>query len=487
MNPRTSQGADPALRARLGAAAALILVLLTGCAVGPDYHPSPPQVPDSFGAIDPSLPATPSMQVELQWWRAFGDPILDDLQATAARENYDLKRAEARLREARALWRETRFDLLPTIRSSASYENTQASVAASNPGTDREERHRELYRVGFDATWELDFFGRVRRGVEAGRATLASVEADRDDLLVSIHAEVAANYILLRSYQAQIAAAQRQVSNQTATLQLAERLRDGGRGTQLDVARARSQVESTRATVPALGAARDAAIHRLGILCGRPPRNDATRLQTPAPIPALQTTFQPGHPEDLLRRRPDLRAVERQVAAATARIGVAVADLFPRVTFQGRLGLEASRLSQLDESGTDAWGFGPRISWAALDLGRVREQVKAARARAEGALNIYEQTVLLALEETENALSRYRYARERLGHLRGAEAAAAEAVELANQRYRDGVADFLTVLDSERVLLILQLQLAGSEAEVATATVAVYKALGGGWSEPTSN
>lgn len=466
---------------------ASLALLVGGCAVGPNYHPRHHPVPESFGAGTPQSTSAAPMQVELQWWRNFGDPLLDDLQAKAATNNFDLRRGQARLQEARALWKETRFDLLPTIRSDASYENSQASVAASTPGADRDERHRELYRVGFDATWELDFFGRVRRSVEAGHATVDSVSADQDDLRVSIHAEVTANYILLRSYQAQIAAAERQISNQVSTLQLAETLRDGGRGTQLDVARARSQLESTRATLPAFQAAGDAAIHRLGVLCGRPPRDESSRLLNPAHIPNLQVSVQPGNPEELLRRRPDLRAAERQVAAATARIGIAVADLFPRVTFQGRLGLEASRLSQFDESGTDAWGFGPRISWAAFDLGRVRQQVKAARARAEVTINIYEQSVLLALEETENALSRYRHARERLNHLRHAESAANEAVQLATQRYRDGVADFLTVLDSERVLLVLQLQLAGSEADLATSTVAIYKALGGGWTEPPSN
>ncbi|MBL9138373.1 MAG: efflux transporter outer membrane subunit [Verrucomicrobiales bacterium] len=471
-------------RANLAIAAA---VLMGGCAVGPHYQPRHHPVPESFGAGSPEAnPASP-MQVELQWWSHFGDPILNELQTKAATNNFDLKRGQARLQEARALWRETRFDLLPAIRSSASYENTQASIAASTPGTDREERHHELYRVGFDATWELDFFGRVRRNVEAGRATVASVEADQDDLRVSIQAEVAANYILLRSYQTQIAAAERQISNQSATLQLAETLRDGGRGTQLDVARARSQLESTRAMLPTLHAASDGTIHRLGVLCGRPPREEWSRLQVPAPIPNLRSTVQPGNPAELLRRRPDLRAAERQVAAATARIGVAVADLFPRVTFQGRLGLEASRLSQFDESGTDAWGFGPRISWAAFDLGRVRQQVKAAQARAEASMNIYEQSVLLALEETENALSRYRHSRDRVEHLRRAESAASEAAQLAVQRYRDGVADFLSVLDSERVLLLLQFQLAGGESDLATSTVAVYKALGGGWTEPPSN
>ncbi|MCC7374934.1 MAG: efflux transporter outer membrane subunit [Verrucomicrobiales bacterium] len=465
---------------------ATLALVAAGCAVGPNYQPRQQTVPEGFesGSTESNAAASPLM-VELQWWRHFGDPLLDELQAKAATNNFDLKRGQARLQEARALWKETRFDLLPTVRAGASYENTQSSVAASTPGADRDERHHELYRVGFDATWELDLFGRVRRNVEAGRATMASVEADQDDLRVSIHAEVAANYILLRSFQSQIAAAERQISNQSATLQLAETLRDGGRGTQLDVARARSQLESTRATLPALKSASDGAIHRLGVLCGQPPRQEWSRWHSPSPIPRLASPIQPGNPAELLRRRPDLRAAERQVAATTARIGVAVADLFPRVTFQGRLGLEASQLSQFDEGGTDAWGFGPRISWAAFDLGRVRQQVKAARARAEASINIYEQSVLLALEETENALSRYRHSQERLEHLRNAEAAASEAVQLATQRYRDGVADFLTVLDSERVLLLLQLQLAGGEADVATATVAVYKALGGGWTDPS--
>jgi multidrug efflux system outer membrane protein len=211
----------------------------------------------------------------------------------------------------------------------------------------------------------------------------------------------------------------------------------------------------------------------------------AEDLLKEAPLPVLPTELAMLEPGALLRRRPDIRAAERSLAAATARIGVATADLFPRVSFNGRMALEATRLSGFVDSGNEAWAFGPRITWAALDLGRVRQQIKAADARAEGSLNIYEQTVLLALEETENALTTFGREQVRLGHLRDAEASAREASVLARQRYQDGVSDFLTVLDAERTLLSTQEQHVLSQVSAATALVGVYKSFGGGW-EPVA-
>jgi len=450
-------------------------VALVGCAVGPNYHPPKTPEPAAFG----NATSTASGDIETNWWHGFNDATLELLVTLASTNNHDLRLAQARLHEARALWTAARFDFAPTIRSDNYYENSQASIA-TQPNKSRRERSMELYRVGFDATWELDLWGRVRRSVEAARATVEAVAASRDDVLVSVRAEVAANYLELRGIQALLNVARRNATNQSDIVKLAEALRDGGQGTQLDVARARSLMNTTLATVPPLEAAQEQAIHRLSVLCGQQPTALRGELIPPQPLPVSVTDVAIGNPKELLRRRPDVRAAERSLAAATANIGVEVGDLFPALTFVGSVGLQANHLGDIGKAGTAAWGFGPHLTWAAFDLGRVRQQIRAASARAEGSLTIYEKTVLLALEETENSLVMFGRERQRLGYLREAERAAAEAVELARQRYRDGVADFLSVLDAERTLLDLQEQLVQSETRTATSLVAVYKSLGGG-------
>lgn len=452
----------------------LMLAVLTGCAVGPSY-----QTPKTFeSATISNTNAVSSAAIVTNWWFGFNDATLNRLVTIAATNNLDLRLAESRLREARALWTAARFDFAPRITSDNYYNSSQTSIA-TQPNKTRRERTLELYRVGFDATWELDLWGRVRRNVEAARATVEAVAASRDDALVSLQAEVAANYLELRGIQAQLGVAHRNATNQADIVKLAEALRDGGEGTQLDVARAKSLMNATLATIPPLEAAQEQAIHRISVLCGAAPTALRVELVPPQPLPNGPTEIAIGDPRELLRRRPDVRAAERSLAAATASIGVEVGDLFPALTLVGSIGLQANHPGALGNSGTSAWGFGPHLSWAALDLGRVRQRIKAANARAEGRLIIYEKTVLLALEETENSLVTLGRERQRLEYLRASERAAAEAVELARQRYQDGVADFLSVLDAERTLLDLQEQLVQSETRAATSLVAVYKALGG--------
>jgi len=460
----------------------ILAVWIGGCAVGPDYQRPVTPEPATFGTDI----GNSSGPVETEWWRGFNDPRLEHLIEQASTGNPDLRIATARLREARELWTLARFDFAPTARAGASYRNSQASAGsiAFNPRLDRALRHNEIYRAGFDATWELDLWGRVRRSVEAARATVEAVDANRDDVLVALRAEVAVNYLELRGLQAQLVVARGNATNQTDTLRLAEALRDGGQGTQFDVARAQSLLSTTLAAIPPLESDLAQAAHRLAVLCGLPPATLRDELSHPAPIPRRPDILSIGNPRELLRRRPDVRAAERSLAAATARIGVETADLFPSVTFNGSIGFEANRLSRFDQTGTDAWGFGPQLSWAALDLGRVRQRIRAADARAEGALAIYEKTVLLALEETENGLVALAQEERRLTHLQAAELSALEAVTLARQRYRDGIADFISVLDAERTLLSLQDQRVTSETRAASRLVAVYKSLGGSRSTP---
>ena len=451
---------------------AVFLAIATGCAVGPNYRQPELRAPSAFFNA-PQGGVTNGAASE--WWTGFNDPKLTAIVAAVATNNYELRLAESRLREARALWREARFDFIPTVTADGSFEKSQLSRDAVASGRSR---HNELYRAGFDATWELDIWGRVRRSVEAARATIEAVAADRADLLVSLQAEAAANYFELRGFQAQLAVASRNATNQSQIVRLADALLQGGSGTRLDVARARSLLNATLASIPPLEASIARTIHRLSVLSGQPPATLHAELITPAPLPAV-IPLNVADPTILLRRRPDVRAAEGSLAAATARIGIEVADLFPRVTFSGSVGLQAQSFSGLGSAGSDTYSFGPRITWAAFDLGRVRQRIKAAEARAEGALAIYEQTALLALEETENSLVTFGREQQRLAYLLEAERAAAEATELARQRYRDGITDFLSVLDAERTLLSLQEQLAVSQTRAATSVISVFKSFAG--------
>lgn len=453
----------------------LFAVALAGCAVGPDYRRPVTTEPTAFANVGTNNTNAP---ITTNWWHNFNDPTLARLVTIASTNNQDLRLAQARLQEARALWTAARFDYAPTVINDNYYQNSMASIA-TQPNKSRAERGIELYQVGFDATWELDLWGKIRRNVEAARATVEAVAASRDDILVSVRAEVAANYLQLRGSQAQLDVAHRNATNQADIVKLAEVLRDGGQGTQLDVARARSLMNETLATIPPLETTQEQAIHRLSVLCGQPPSALRAELITPQLLPSGPADVAIENPASLLRRRPDIRAAERSLAAATANIGVEVAGLFPALTFVGSIGLQANHPGDLGKSGTATWGFGPHLTWAAFDIGRVRQRIKASDARAQGSLAIYEKTVLLALEETENSLVAFGRGRQRLGFLQEAERAAQEAVELAHQRYRDGVTDFLSVLDAERTLLSLQEQVVLNQTRTATSLVAVYKALGG--------
>ena len=307
-----------------------------------------------------------------------------------------------------------------------------------------------LYNAGFDATWELDFFGRVRRAIQADTAEVAATVATRQDVLVTLISEVARNYFELRGAQNQLAVARGNVENQRETLDIALAKFKAGRATELDTARARAQLDATLALIPPLEAAVKHAIHRLSVLTGQQPTALESELAPPAPIPALPPLVNIGNPAELLRRRPDIRSAESSLAAATARIGVETADLFPRVTFNGNLGVQASEFSGLVKGGADTYSFGPSITWAALDLGHVLARIKAANARADAQLAAYEKTVLNALEETENALVDFGHEQVRRDYLRTSERSATQAMTLARQRYDGGIADFLPVLDAQR-------------------------------------
>lgn len=455
--------------------------LLAGCAVGPDYQlPVTADLPASFANTKPDEFA--ERDVETHWWKLFGDQQLSALIDQTIAHNYELQAARANLAEARALYLETGLNLLPTVTSHANYTEQKRSTGSLNNRA-FVPRELKLYNTGFDASWEVDFFGRVRRNVEASNDEVEAQEASLHDIGVSLIAEAARNYFELRGLQNQLAVAQKNADNQAQTLALTQVKLENGRGTELDTARAQAQLESTKAGIPRLQSAIAHTIHRLSVLTGQMPDALTATLAQSAPLPNAPDTIRIGSPEQLLRRRPDIRIAERSLAAATARIGVATADLFPRVTFVGNISLEANTLSGIVAPGSESYSVGPKISWAAFDLGRVYARIKAADARAEASLAGYEQTVLNALEETENALVNYRQERARRTSLTAAAEASEKASHLAHLRYQEGISDFLTVLDAEQRLLQDQSQLAQSQTATATALTAVYKALGGGWEE----
>ena len=374
------------------------LLLVAGCAVGPDYKR--PDLPVDKSFANASLAAFSEEAVEREFWKGFNDELLNTLVTDAARSNHDLRIAEANLREVRALRRQVGFDQFPTVTASAGYSKSKQS-ANQFGGFTGINLETEAYTAGFDAIWELDIFGRVRRGVEAASAEVAAGEASLNDVQVSVAAEVAREYFELRGLQKQLDVAKQNRDNQQQTYELTVARLDAGRGTELDRARAKAQLDTTTSAIPALEASVARAIYRLGVLTGQKPMALADRLAAAQPLPSLPGLNRVATPDALLRRRPDIRRAERSLAAQTARIGVATADLFPRVTLGGSYGFNAGSLGDAGNSVNRTYTYGPAISWAFLNLGRVRAGIQASEARTDAALASYEQTVLRALEETE--------------------------------------------------------------------------------------
>lgn len=457
-------------------AALLAAAILSACAVGPDYRAPRMQAPDEF--IATGRAQLSSSDVERDFWKSFNDRELDALIERALASNHDIRIAVARLREARALRGAARLDFAPTVTSSASQVDARASELTRAPNLARD---REYYDAGFDASWELDFFGRVRRNVEARSAQVQSAEASVYSTQVSITAEVARQYFELRGAQQRLAVAQRNADNQRETLRITTARLDAGRGTQLDVSRAQAQLSATLATIPDFEGSVTRSILRLGVLIGASPETLIPNLSASRDTPTLPVAHNIGTPEALLRRRPDIIGAERDLAAATANIGVAVADLFPRISFVGRWGFAALDSGDLGDAASETWSFGPSIQWAAFDLGRVRQRIHAREAAADGALAKYEQAVLRALEETDASLTAYAKALAKQEHMQASAAASLDAAALARVRFENGASDFLTVLNAEGTALEAEDRLAQSETQTATSLLAVYKALGGGF------
>jgi outer membrane protein, multidrug efflux system len=457
------------------ALALVVAGLIAGCTVvGPNYKR--PQTPVAASFAGAEATTFSAQQAQAQFWKQFEDATLDRLIDDAFAANHDLRIALGHLAEARAARRQSLYDLAPTVTAQAGHQTQQIPATTFGfPFT------ASYYDATFDASWELDLFGRIRRNVEANTADLQSAAANLQDAQVSVIAELARTYFELRGEQNQLAVAGRNVQNQQETLTYTEARLSAGRGTELDTSRARAQLSTTLSTIDPLEAAVSRSIHRLGVLTGRDPNALQDLLSPPQDLPPLPQTLAVGDPETLLRRRPDIRVAERQLAASTARIGVAVGDLFPKVTFTGSFGYDARSLTGLGTSASRAYTIGPAISWAAFNLGRVKAEVAGARARTDTSLAQYEQTVLRALEETENALVTHARSRGQLTHAADAAQSSTTAAKLARARYEGGLVDFLEVLDAERTQLQAEDSLAQSRTQAATSLIAVYKALGGAW------
>jgi multidrug efflux system outer membrane protein len=455
----------------------LLVLALAACAVGPDYQAPDTAAAQLSAANEPSAKASfDRSRFESIWWKQFDDPVLNKLVSQSLDGNRELRVAFARLKAARAIRDDVSNDALPTVTSRASADLGKGQV----PGQTEDRVNSERYDLGLDMAWELDLFGRIQRQLEASDAEQDAAQADLQQLQVSLIAELVDAYGQLRGAQLREKIALANLKTQQDSRGITVTLRDAGVGNDLDVVRADARLAAVEASVPQLQAEQVRARNRIATLLGQRP--DALAIDLlPAQLPAIAKALPVGDPGELLKRRPDIRSAERQLAAATANIGVATADLFPRVSLSGFLGFTAGRGSQLGSSAAKAWALGPSITWAAFDLGSVRARLRGANADAEGALANYEQQVLLALEESENAFSDYSKRQERLLALLRQSEASRKAADLASIRYREGTVDYLVLLDAERERLSAEDAQAQGEVDLYRGIVAIYKALGGGW------
>jgi len=447
---------------------------MSGCQVGPDFRPPETPVPDQW--VGPLPPAPTSAELDLaRWWTTFQDPVLTSLVERAIDSNLDIKLAQARVREAQASRRVAASGLGPTVDAAGSYSRTGASPVTT-----------DQYRTGFDAAWELDLFGGTRRSLEAATANLEAAIYSRLNILTTLAAEVAGNYLELRGFQEQLAIARRNLQAQQRNAELTRRRFEGGFVSGLDVANADAQVATTAAQVPLLEQSAHQAIYNLSVLLGQEPGGLLAELSPPAPIPVAVPAAPVGIPSELLRRRPDILQAEASIHVATAQIGVATADLFPRIFLTASLGTQGDKFRSLTDWANRFWSIGPSASWPVFASGRLRAGVEVQRALEEQALIVYRQTVLAALQEVENALIASAKEQEHYQALTAAVTANRKAVELATNLYTQGQTDFLNVLQAQGALYSSENALVLSARVLSANLVALYQALGGGW-DPTAD
>ncbi len=454
----------------------LTLALLAGAAVFPAAlaaqgdAPPPREVADAEAVAPATLAEAASL----------GDTTLARLIRAALSANRDVHAAAARVDEARATRTQAALDLVPTVTAVAGYTRQRLPMAAVPGSVDRLPA-RDYWDTGIEGAWEIDLFGRLRRGVQARGALIDASEADARDVQVLVSAEISSAYMDLRGLQDRLGVASRNAENQRRTLELTQQRLDAGRGTAFDTERAKAQLSSTLAAVPMLEAGIAATRHRIAVLTGRDPDALATELAEAAPLPPLPAAPELGPIAPIVLRRGDIVSAARRYAAESAFHGAAKAEYLPRISLVGGMGMGAGDFDRLGGRGTSRFSVGPVISWPLLNLGRVHATADAAAARKAAAEAAYEQSVLRATEEIRTAHSRYGSARARLEHLEAAAEASGRAAELARLRFEAGAADFLQVLDADRTLLAAHDQLAQGRADAAIAYVALFRALGGNW------
>ncbi|MCX7099454.1 MAG: efflux transporter outer membrane subunit [Methylococcales bacterium] len=454
---------------------ALILLTLSGCLVGPDYKQPASHLPVNWSVKSPAQTiAIKNRQFE-RWWTIFNDPTLTRLMARVQAGNLDLRQAQARLREARARRGLAKAGLFPTLNARASGAQTGSSEEAGSGLTS------EFYSNKFDASWEVDVFGKLRRGLEAADASLQASGDDLNNVMVSVYAETALNYVEVRSYQARLAVAEANLGAQLDTYQLTVWRYQAGLTTQLDQDQAKVNAETTRALIPTLTSGLAQAQHRLAVLLGLAPGALLPLLTPVQAIPVAPVSVAVGIPADVLRQRPDVRSAERNLAAQTAKIGVATAARYPNFNLTGSIGLESLAYANLYSASAKAFQMAASAALTLFDGGRLRSNVDIQTAIQEQAMAFYEATILQALRDVENALTAFAQEQSRRDTLRVAEQAGRSALALALQQYESGTVDFLRVLDAQRTLFSVQNQLVQSDAEVASNLIRLYKALGGGW------
>jgi outer membrane protein, multidrug efflux system len=384
--------------------------------------------------------------------------------------------------QARAIQRQSLLNLFPTITSSADLTNQKFSNRSAFGGLGgRQGFQVEVYQAGFDASWEIDLFGRVRRGLEQAEGESEATLADLEDAIRVLVAEVAQTYFELRGYQEQTKVARQNAENQDKVVGISNALFQGGQTTEFDVMRSKALFFNTMATIPSLEASSKSSMYRLAVLLGKQPHELLPKLAPHVSFPQYQGALSLGDPATLIQRRPDIRAAERRLASSTAGIGVAKGDFFPKVTFTGTISVQARTFRDLARDNGESWNFGPRITWAAFDLPRVFAKVNAAEEATKESLAQYQQVVLTALEDVEGSLARFTAARERRNLLLKSVEESQKAMAIARTQYENGLVDLLPVLDAQRSVFTAQEQLTASDTEVLTSLVSLYKALSGGW------
>ncbi len=471
---------------RLSSAALVVVsLLLSSCSVGPKYRR--PATPEPTQWSVEQTRGTNTRQPEEQWWTSFNDPEFDKLVRQAVEANLDLKLAAARLTEARAARGVVKSQLFPSIAATATATRNRQGFILPIAGTLGTVRRVPVefnnFEGGFDASWELDVFGRIRQGVRAATADVTAAAEARREVLITLLGEVGRSYAELRGFQLRLDIANKNIAIQQDTLELTKARAAAGLATALDVERASAQLETTRSVIPTFQTGIETSIHRLSVLLGQEPGALRAELLPGAPVPVTPPGVPVGLPSELLERRPDIRQAEAQIAAATARVGEAKAEYFPRFLLLGTAGRQASQLHDITLGLGNVFAAGPAVTLPIFTGGRIRSQVRVQDARLQQTVITYRSTVLTALEETENALVAYSEEQSRREHLESAVRSNEESVKLSSELYKAGLTDFLSVLDAQRALYADEDLLAQSRTAQTVDLIALYKALGGGWEQ----